>query len=155
MNAPVRRANLTDIPELLRLRSVMFNDMSADSENGEWINSTRAVLERHLPTATIVGAVIDRTSERGLCGAGLLQIEESLGSPRFPKGAKGHLSSVAVDVEWRRQGLGERIVQFLVDEARLLGLERVELHATEAGEGIYRRLGFRDRQGGIELRLDL
>jgi ribosomal protein S18 acetylase RimI-like enzyme len=67
----------------------------------------------------------------------------------------GHIGSVAVDPPWRRQGIGERIVTFLIDEARSHGLERLELHATPGGEGIYRRLGFRDRRGGIELSLDL
>lgn len=155
MSSLVRRATVTDIAELLRLRGVMFNAMSADAENESWTPSARSLLERNLPTEAIIGAVIDRTGEPGLCGAGLLQIEESLGSPRFPRGLRGHISSVAVDVSWRRRGLGERIIHFLVDEARTLGLERVELHATNDGEGIYRKLGFRDRSGGVELRLEL
>jgi ribosomal protein S18 acetylase RimI-like enzyme len=133
----------------------MFQGMHSDIANNEWIESAAASLIRHLPLATIIGAVMDRVSEPGLCASGLLQIQEGLGSPRFPKGAVGHISSVAVDPEWRRKGIGERVLRFLVDEARNLGLERVDLHATPDGEGIYRRLGFHDRQGVVDLRLEL
>jgi len=152
---PVRRANVADIPELLRLRGVMFGGMGIDTANAEWTVSTVRILERHLPSSTIVAAVVDRTLEPGICAAGLLQIQEGLGSPRFPKGLRGHVSSVAVDPEWRRRGLGEDILRFLLNEARTLGLERVELHATPDGERIYRKLGFHDRPVGVELQLDL
>lgn len=152
---PIRRARVTDIPELLRLRGVMFHDMHFDIASTEWIDSTSTSFKRHLPLATIIGAVMDRVPEPGLCASGLLQIQEGLGSPRFPKGAVGHISSVTVDPEWRRQGIGESLLRFLIDEARTLGLERIELHATPDGEGIYRKLGFHDCQGGVELRLEL
>jgi len=151
----IRRARVTDIPELLRLRGVMFNDMHFEIANTEWIDSTTTSLERHLPTATIIGAVMDRVPEPGLRASGLLQIQEGLASPRFPKGVVGHISSVAVDPQWRRQGIGESVLRFLIVEARTLGLERVELHATPDGEAIYRKLGFHDRQGGVELSLEL
>lgn len=133
----------------------MFEGMGVVGESDHWRTSVRATLERNLPRGVIVGAVIDRSSEPGLCAAGLLQIQESLGSPRFPRGEEGHISSVSTDQAWRRQGLAQRVVAFLVDEARTLDLERVELHASIDGESIYRKLGFRDRPGGVELRLEL
>ena len=151
----IRRALATDIPELLRLRGVMFRDMGFDIANTDWIDFTSRILERQVSNATLIGAVLDRVLEPGLCASGLLQIQEGLGSPHFPKGLVGHISSVVVDPGWRKQGIGENVIRFLIDEARTLGLERVELHAAPDGEGVYRRIGFRDRQGGIELRLEL
>jgi GNAT superfamily N-acetyltransferase len=152
---PIRRATMTDIAEILRLRTVMFRDMNPDVENGEWLDSSSGVLERHLSNATVIGAVADRPNGPGLCASGLLQIHEGLGSPRFPRGVFGYVGSVAVDPEWRKMGLGGGVIQFLIQEARTLRLERIELHATRDGERIYRKLGFRDRNGGIELRLEI
>jgi ribosomal protein S18 acetylase RimI-like enzyme len=99
--------------------------------------------------------VIERGGGADLCGAGLLHILRVLGSPQFPRGVAGHINSVAVEPESRRLGCGEAIIRFLVDAAVTNGVERVELHASQEGEGIYRRIGFRDRGGGPELRLDL
>lgn len=151
----VRRADVTDVPEMVRLRGVMFRDMGVDLSSDAWKVTTTARLTRDLAVGVVIGAVVDRVSRSGLCASGVLQIHEVLGSPHFQKGVAGHVGSVAVDTEWRRRGVGERVLTFLIDEARVLGVERLELHATPAGEAIYRRLGFRDRQGGVELRLEL
>jgi GNAT superfamily N-acetyltransferase len=151
----VRRATVADIPELLRLRVVMFDAMGIDAANPEWTITTIRILERDLESSAIVGAVVDRDEGRGLCATGLLHVQETLGSPPFPKGLRGHISSVAVDLEWRKRGLGESILQYLLGEARHLGLERVDLNATPDGERIYRRLGFHEPLSGVDLRLDL
>jgi ribosomal protein S18 acetylase RimI-like enzyme len=142
-----------DIEEILRLRGVMFDAIGIRDEKDEWIHASRAILESGLAEGSILGAVVERGREAGLCAGGLLHVHAMLGSPRFPRGAFGYIGSIAVDPPWRRQGLGEAIVTFLVSEARELGLERVELHATPDGERIYRRLGFGERDGGTELRL--
>jgi GNAT superfamily N-acetyltransferase len=133
----IRRAQVSDIAEVTRLRDVMFHEMDVDWSNQSWRESTMAYLTRHIPLENIIGAVMDRPNEQGLCAAGLLRIQEVPGSPLFPRGMVGHIGSVAVDPPWRRQGIGERIVTFLIDEARSHGLERLELHATPGGEGIY------------------
>lgn len=140
---------------MVRLRGVMYRDMGVDLSNDAWKATTTARLTRDLARRDAIGAVMDRVSEPGLCASGVLQIQEVLGSPRFPKGIVGHVGSVAVDTEWRRRGVGEQVLRLLIHEARALGVERLELHATPAGESIYRRLGFRDRQGGVEFRLAL
>ncbi len=151
----IRRARASDIPELVRLRGVMFHDMRVHGATTEWIDHTHRTLEHQLADETIVGAVMDRVDEPGLCASGLLNVQQGLGSPRFPNGVLGRVGSVAVDPQWRRQGIGESVLRFLIDVARQRGVERIELHATPDGEQIYRRLGFRDRQGGLELRLEL
>ena len=132
----------------------MFEGMSARFSSDDGTAASRAVLTRRIVDGTIVAAVIDHSNGEGLCASGMLQLETNLGTPQFPRGRAGHLSSVAVDGTVRRQGLASDIVAYLVDLARELELERVELHATLAAEPIYRRLGFREREGGLEMRLE-
>jgi ribosomal protein S18 acetylase RimI-like enzyme len=156
VDAPkVRRAQVSDIPELLRLRGVMFESMGYDVSESDWMVSATARLKKNLPLSLIIGAAAPRGPGLGLCAAGLLDVREILGSPRFPMGNTGHIYSVAVDPQWRRRGIGESVLRFLIDEARTAGLERVELHATPEAEPMYRRLGFHDRGGPVELRLEL
>lgn len=155
VNSLTRRGELSDVPELLRLRVLMFDDIGVDTSGREWKRTCRDDLERGLSRGDLIGAVIDDDEGGGLVAGGLLQVQERLATPRFPNGTFGYLGSVAVERSRRRQGLGTRVVVALIDEARQLGLERVELHATDDGEGIYRALGFDERGGGLEMRLVL
>ena len=53
--------------------------------------------------------------------------------------------SLATHPNYRRLGYGEATVRTVVAEMqRRTGIERVILQSTEAGYGLYRRLGFRD-----------
>ena len=46
--------------------------------------------------------------------------------------------------EHRRRGLARKVMQYLIDTARELNLDVIELHATEDGYPLYASLGFAD-----------
>ncbi len=64
------------------------------------------------------------------------------GCVRF--GRTGWLGNVAVDDDFRGQGLGTAISQTAVDCLHQAGVETVLLTATELGKPIYERMGFAD-----------
>jgi predicted N-acetyltransferase YhbS len=64
------------------------------------------------------------------------------GCVRF--GRTGWLGNVAVDDDFRGQGLGRAMSQTAVDRLRQAGVETVLLTATELGRPVYERLGFTD-----------
>ncbi len=51
---------------------------------------------------------------------------------------------IATSPERRGQGIGTALTRRLMGKARACGAKRVVLHATEAGLGLYRRLGFEE-----------
>lgn len=55
--------------------------------------------------------------------------------------------------DWRRQGIGRRIAETLVAALNERGALDIDLHASEAGEGINRSLGFVEPDAGIGLTL--
>ncbi|MFE2753945.1 GNAT family N-acetyltransferase [Actinosynnema sp. NPDC059335] len=60
--------------------------------------------------------------------------------------AEGRLfvALVATDPRWQRRGYGEAVTRkALYEGGRATGLTRATLHATVAGEPVYRRIGFR------------
>ena len=60
--------------------------------------------------------------------------------------AKGRLFVVlvATDPAWQRRGYGEAVTRkALYEGGRATGLTRATLHATVAGEPVYRRIGFK------------
>jgi GNAT superfamily N-acetyltransferase len=75
-------------------------------------------------------------------GAGAMVIREQPGHFQWPEGKLGYILNMYTLPEYRRQGIGSGILERLIADARTLGLGRVELHASEAGEPVYRRQGF-------------
>jgi len=53
--------------------------------------------------------------------------------------------SLATHPSWRRLGYGEATMRAAIERVtHETGVERIVLQSTEAGYGLYRRLGFRD-----------
>ena len=69
----------------------------------------------------------------------------------YPRGDHLHLENVAVDPTWHGRGHGRRLVAFVEQEARRLGLAAVELYTNEMMTEnlvLYPRLGYRERGRG-------
>jgi ribosomal-protein-alanine N-acetyltransferase len=59
---------------------------------------------------------------------------------------EAHLSTLAVDPEWRRRGIGERILREAMQHAVVQGAELMTLEvriSNDAARGLYEKLGFR------------
>lgn len=54
----------------------------------------------------------------------------------------GHIGRMAVSAAWRRQGVGQAILHWLIDCARTRGDAAVHLHAQTHALGFYARAGF-------------
>jgi ribosomal protein S18 acetylase RimI-like enzyme len=60
------------------------------------------------------------------------------------KGMRGYILNMYTKKEFRKKGIASVLLDKLITEAKVLDLEYVHLHSTEAGIGIYRKLGFMD-----------
>jgi len=56
--------------------------------------------------------------------------------------ADGHIGRLAVVAEWRGKGVGQALMDRLLDLAREAGMTRLALHAQTQATGFYRRFGF-------------
>lgn len=54
----------------------------------------------------------------------------------------GHIGRMAVRSDCRRQGLGARVLQVLIEEAQRLGMKTLLLNAQTHAQDFYRRHGF-------------
>ena len=90
-------------------------------------------------------------------GAGV-QLREVLPHPlsrateggRIAEGRHATIINVFTEPQWRRQGIAVLLLQRIIDWARAERLDRLVLHASEAGRSLYARLGF---VGTNEMRL--
>lgn len=62
-----------------------------------------------------------------------------------PTGRYGHIDDVVVHDQYRKQGIGQALMEKLIEEAKSLGLERIDLTSRPsrtAAHKLYKRLGF-------------
>ncbi len=64
------------------------------------------------------------------------------------------IGRMAVDLEWRRQGIGGRLLQFLEEEAHSQGMTNLVLNAQEYVKSFYAAHGYEER-GGVFLEVDI
>jgi GNAT superfamily N-acetyltransferase len=140
--ATIRPATTDDIDDLIRLRVLMLDATGTEPASPErWRKTAEAQFDEWITEGTAGVFVAESPGGRVVaCGTGI--IDTRLPGPRTPQGQHGFISSMATDPDWRRQGLAQAIVEVLLDWFVTRGVDRVNLHASDAGAGVYRRLGF-------------
>ncbi|MDI9590381.1 MAG: GNAT family N-acetyltransferase [Acidobacteriota bacterium] len=145
MSYTLGRASLRDVPQLVQLRmgylSADFGALMPEQEE-ELAQDLPAYFELHLDYDLLAFVARDE-DDAIVCCAWLLLVDKPP-SPRFPHGKTGTLFNVYTVPGHRRRGLARRVMGLLLDAARDLALDVVELHATEEGYSLYRSLGFAD-----------
>lgn len=69
--------------------------------------------------------------------------ERAIGCARMvPHQDYAKIGRMAVEREWRGRGVGRRLLDFMLREARALGHRRAVLHAQLYAEGFYLKAGF-------------
>ena len=85
------------------------------------------------------------TPEKIIAGAGV-QLRKVLPHPAtneaFAEGSQAIIINVYTEPEWRRQGLGEKLMKEIIGWSREQKIDRLVLHSSKFGRGLYERLGF-------------
>jgi GNAT superfamily N-acetyltransferase len=145
-----------DAPELVRLREVMLADVDGrEPEPGEWRAIAEETLRKGLadPDGPMAAFVVEQPERRGGLAACVIGvIERRLGSPQNPTGESGYVYNVATDRDHRRRGYSRACMEALLGWYRQRGVRTIDLHASAAGEPLYRSLGFaRKRDAAMRL----
>lgn len=77
-----------------------------------------------------------------VAGAGGIAIREQPPSYKYTNGKLAYVLNMYTLPQYRGMGIGSGIMKNLLESARQLGIQKIELHATEDGEPIYRKCGF-------------
>lgn len=92
-------------------------------------------------------------SAEGVVGMAWLALLDRIPGPQQWERRAGSVMSVYVVPERRNAGIGERLMQALIAEARSRRLEYLAVHIADRAEHFYRRLGFSERDNAVELDL--
>ncbi len=159
----IRRATAVDAPIVAWQRARMWQDMGDLPD--ELFEPLRARAEIHFTGALETGEYVawlakaDSSPEKIIGGAGIL-LRAALPSPRkfkgrtigLTEGKLGLLINVFTEPDWRRRGVGRSLMQQVIEWSREERLDRLVLHASDAGRALYEKMGFIATN---EMRLDL
>lgn len=137
------KANIEDIDELIGLRvAYICEDYTGLTDDA--VAACKAQLtdyyKKHLGKDLHI--YVARNEEIVSCA--FLLVTEKPYNPTFPNGLTGTVLNVYTVPEARRQGLAKRLMEMLIADAQSLGLDYIELKATESGYQLYKALGFKD-----------
>lgn len=54
--------------------------------------------------------------------------------------------------QFRRQGIGDRIVRWLIEQAKARGITKIYLETSEKGRPLYREIGFTEMPDMMKLK---
>jgi len=72
-------------------------------------------------------------------------------TPDHPTGKRAHIMNVHTEEAYRRQGIGLRMMNFLIDEAKERSVTEISLDATDEGRLLYEKCGFQASVEGMVL----
>ncbi len=133
---------INDIETLVEMRmtyiSYDFPDTS-DEELSKIATVLPEYFKKHIDKDMFAFAAV----ENGIVISGaFLVIIEKPANPAFPTGKVGNVLNVFTLEQYRRKGIAARVMKMLIDYAKNIKLDFLELKATSDGYPLYKKLGF-------------
>jgi GNAT superfamily N-acetyltransferase len=138
-----RHATIADVPLLVDYRVRFLNELDKHPDNDE-TKALRKTLQKYFTKAISSGDFIAWVAERDgqvVATSGMV-VWEKPALYEVVSGKLGYILNIYTIPEARRKGIATRLLNELINEARVLGLKHLHLHASKDGESIYRTAGF-------------
>ncbi|MFI5363562.1 MAG: GNAT family N-acetyltransferase [Elusimicrobiota bacterium] len=148
----IRAAAIDDIPEILRQRRGMFEDMGC--RDGDALAAMVSVSAGYLQKAVADGsfrAWLVMDGDRVVAG-GAIVISPWPALAGDSACRRATILNVYTDPDHRRRGIARLLMRTMIDWCRREGFARVSLHASKDGRHLYESLGFEPTN---EMRLKL
>lgn len=146
--ANIRKSTAADTHLLMELRLEMLREVNGLEQDYEFdkdlIRTSRSYFLEGSQT-TVIAFEDEPAGCASLCYIDLM--------PTFshPTGKRAHLMNVYTREDFRRRGIGEQMMKFLIEEAKERGVTEISLDATDEGRYLYEKLGFKDNGEGMTL----
>jgi ribosomal protein S18 acetylase RimI-like enzyme len=137
----IREAIPSDIAELARLRWDSRVEGQSVHSRAEFLRECEVWLRERLASGRWIMAVAESGQDL-LSGCMFLQCVEKVPAPGATQREWGYLTNSYVEPQQRGHGIGQKLLQLLIDAARNRGLEFLIVWPSEASVAFYRRAGF-------------
>jgi GNAT superfamily N-acetyltransferase len=147
-----RRATADDLEILITLRLAFLAELSGANPAD---SALRSAISEYF-TKSIAGggfaAFLAQAGGRTVSVGGLIY-DQHAPSNRNPTGREGYIMNMYTLPEFRRRGIGSRILEMLIAEARENQCGKIALHAAGGARGIYEKFGFSPVDAEMRLKI--
>lgn len=139
----LKKATISDIETIIEYRIIFLHEVQGIHNEDLELKlrkSLRHYFNQSMENDSFISWIAEYDNKPiGFCG---MVIREQPGNFEIPNGKTGYVLNMFILNEFRKNGISSFLFQKLIDEAKQRKLDRIELHATQEGEPIYRRFGF-------------
>ncbi len=154
MNVSVKKADLNDIDLLMEWRMRVLDEVFSgyDVIMRDTISyNNKAYYIKHLSDGTHTACFSFNEENGEIVGCGGICYQEEMPSPDNLTGTNGYLMNIYTLPEYRGRGVGRKIIDFLVDEAKRKGTGKIYLESSKDAKHLYEEIGFSDMQDYMKL----
>ena len=151
-NPAIRDASTSDIPEILRQRRRMYEDIH--HSDSVILDAVVSLSSAYLKTAMADGsfrAWLAVDGDRAVAGGAVI-ISPWPAHPYDLECRRATILNVYTDPEYLHRGIARKLMQTIIAWCQREGFARVTLHASDDGRHLYESLGF---ESSNEIRLNL
>lgn len=154
MSVSVKRVGLESLDLLMEWRMRVLAEVFPVGEQevrSDIRKNNEAYYRHHLAdgTHTACFAIEDETGR--IVGCGGICYQREMPSPDNPTGTNGYLMNIYALPELRGEGIGRQIVEFLIDDAKSRGTEKIYLESSSMAKRLYHEIGFSDMMDYMKL----
>lgn len=152
MEIAIRKATLEDIDLLMEWRMEVLHEVFAIpplQNTDELEQENRAYYQRALEQGEHIACFA--CMEDNIVGCGGICLYQEMPSPDNPTGKCAYLMNIYTKPQFRKRGVGEAIIKWLVAQATKCGISKIYLETSEAGKRLYTKFGFIPMQDMMKL----
>lgn len=137
------KAGIDDVKSIVDNRILFALELSEKQEESA-VQALRENMLRYFAKATSENTCISFIArcDNEVAGIGSVHLREMPGNFKNPSGKWGYIMNMYTVPNHRRKGICKGILNHLVEEGKKMGITAFELHATKAGEMVYKQNGF-------------
>jgi len=143
-NLVFRRATLGDIAELIKFKLALLDELNEDDKSN--LEKLKLELKKffteYIGSDDFVSWIVEYEGEI-ISTSGLILWKVP---PRYDclHGRYGYICNMYTVPKARKNGISTELIKKLIEEAKILNIDILNLHATKDGIKMYRRFGFTD-----------
>lgn len=150
MEITYRFATISDIELLLQTRIALIEEDSgpfSQQEKEAFYKSCREALENGFKAESFFSVLA--FCDDKFIGTASVCLYNVLPGRKLSQSGNAYIQNVYVVPEFRRLGVGKKVIEMAVNKSRELGYNRITLHATTKGKLLFEKCGF--IQEGVSL----
>lgn len=154
MKLSVKMASLDELETLMEWRMRVLAEVFSDSKQPDWEEirkNNEAYYKEALSDSTHTACFVINEESGEIIGCGGICYQREMPSPDNLTGTNGYLMNIYTLPEYRGHGVGRKIIEFLISDAKERGTEKIYLESSVGAKQLYRENGFSDMKDYMKL----